>query len=100
RNWDREQSASDYLGLATAQDPVCIGRGRAVGLVNPHARVEMAGVAVGARDVVAMREQNIADAAELFEPLHELVDIARRIDEQVAIVGPGQEGMRGEGGGG
>src|SRR5438093_12065226 len=62
-----------------------VRRGRPVVLLDPDAGLEMRGVAIRISDIVAMAEQDVRETAQLLDFVHELVDVAGRVDEQVAV---------------
>ncbi len=59
----------------------------------------MRGIAVRIRNIVAMAEQDSGETAQLLDFVYELVDVTRRVDEQVAVAAPDQVGVRAIGGG-
>src|SRR5206468_12608834 len=81
-------------GLDTVQQGRCIGRGGTIVLVHPDPGPEMPGITVRIGDIVAMRKQDIGDAAKVLEFSGQRVDVPRRIDEQVAFVARSEIRMR------
>src|SRR6266581_6685059 len=98
RDGDRKQLLADLRGLTAPQQIGRVRRGATIVLVNPDARIEMLRVATGVGDVVLMREQDIVHSAEIFQLLNELLDVSRRVDEQVAFGAPHEVGVRAESG--
>src|SRR5262249_40097341 len=73
-------------------------RGRvAILLVNPGPRAELLDEAVRVGHVVAMREQDIAYPAHLFESCHQITGEPRRVDEEVPGAASNEVRMRSEG---
>jgi hypothetical protein len=62
--------------------------------MNPRPRRESCGVLVGVADVVAMRQKDSGDSSMLLEKILETSDVARRIDEQIALAALDEVRMR------
>jgi hypothetical protein len=63
-------------------------------------RRESCGVLVCDADIVAMCEKDIGDSPMLLEKILETPDVARQIDEQIALAAPDEVRMRSVHGGG
>src|SRR3954468_23077784 len=96
RHRNRDYAGRDGARRRAFQKIRCIRSHRAVLAMDPDARVKLLSVFFGVSNVVLMREENVRDAARVFEPLHELRRIARGIYEKVAACARGEVRMRAE----
>ena len=86
----------DGDGFGPCEDDGGVRRGVGVGLVDPHLGPEPLGPAVGVCDVVAVGEQYVAQAAEVFDPRSQVPREPRRVDHQVPARPYHQVGVRPE----
>ncbi len=66
--------------------------------MNPRPRRESRGIFVGVADVVVMRHKDGGDSSMLLETFLKVPDVARRIDEQIALAALDEVRMRPVGG--
>ena len=71
RRRDRDHAGRERLRFVAVEDDLGVGLGVELGAMDVAPAAEMGGVSVGVGDVVAMREEDAGDAAELLESAHE-----------------------------
>src|SRR3989442_4644041 len=94
--WDRDgkQALPNFCWLGTVQQVGRVWRGRTIILVDPHPRLEMPSVALGIGDIIAVRQQDIVYSTQVLKLLHQLVDVPRRVYEQIAFGSPDKVRVR------
>src|SRR6516165_7103191 len=93
RDRDCQPAIIDAGSTLTLEDIRGEGCGIAVGHVNPDASPEMPGVALGIGHIIAMRQENIPQAAPRLDRRYEGSGPARRVDHGVGTPAANQERM-------
>ena len=77
RRRDGEETGRQFDRIAAVEDPLGIGLRSQFQPVDDALRVEARGVLIGVGHVIAMRQEDMPDAAQLFEAAGQVLDEAR-----------------------
>ena len=73
------------IGVEAVENALGIGLRGKFQAMDDAGRAETRGILIGVGDIVAMRQEDVADAAQLGEAARQVLHEARRIDQPVAV---------------